>query len=230
MGSGQERACVIIPVYNEATVVRGVVEEVLSAFSNVIVVDDGSLDGSAEILASTGATLVRHPFNMGQGAALQTGIERALLDRDVEYFVTFDSDGQHRVEDALAMVNELSDGDVDIVLGSRFLSENPSMPALKRVSLRFARMVMNVATGIHLTDAHNGLRVFNRRFAESLHLHESGMAHASEIVSHVARGNFRYREWPVEIAYTEYSVAKGQPLTNGVNILFDMMFDAFRRK
>ena len=128
------------------------------------------------------------------------------------------------------MVQELSAGDVDIVLGSRFLSENPSMPALKRVSLRFARVVMNAATGLHLTDAHNGLRAFNRRFAESLHLQESGMAHASEIVSHVARGGFRYREWPVEIAYTEYSMAKGQPLTNGVNILFDMMFDAFRRK
>ena len=230
MGSRQERACVIIPVYNEATVVRGVVEGVLSAFSNVIVVDDGSSDGSAETIVPTSATLVRHPFNMGQGAALQTGIERALLERDVEYFVTFDSDGQHRVEDAVAMVHELSAGDVDIVLGSRFLSENPSMPALKRISLRFARSVMNATTGLHLTDAHNGLRAFNRRFAESLHLQESGMAHASEIVSHVARGNFRYREWPVEIDYTEYSVAKGQPLTNGVNILFDMMFDAFRRK
>ena len=104
------------------------------------------------------------------------------------------------------------------------------MPALKRVSLRFARMVMNSATGLDLTDAHNGRRVFSRRFAESLHLQESGMSHASEIVSHVARGDFRYREWPVEIDYTEYSEAKGQPLTNGVNILFDMVFDAFRRK
>ena len=230
MGSDQARACVIIPVYNEAAVVKSVVEGVLAAFSNVIVVDDGSSDGSPAIVASTGATLVRHPFNLGQGAALQTGIERALREPGVEYFVTFDSDGQHRVEDAVAMVQALSAGEVDILLGSRFLSDNPTIPALKRVALRFARLVMNAATGLRLTDAHNGLRAFNRSFAESLQLRESGMAHASEIVSHVARGGFRYREWPVEIAYTEYSVGKGQPLTNGVNILFDMVFDAFRRK
>lgn len=230
MGSDHDRTCVIIPVYNEATVLRDVLDRVLDAFPNVIVVDDGSSDASAQVVAATAATLVRHPFNMGQGAALQTGIERALREPDIEYFVTFDSDGQHRVEDAVAMVHELSAGDVDIVLGSRFLTDNPGIPALKRISLRVARLVMNAATGLHLTDAHNGLRAFNRRFAESLHLHESGMAHASEIVSYVAGGGFRYREWPVHIDYTEYSLAKGQPLANGVNILFDMVFDAFRRK
>ncbi len=230
MGSELDRACVIIPVYNEAAVLRGVVEGVLAAFPKVVVVDDGSTDGSAEIVASTKATFVRHPFNLGQGAALQTGVERALLDEQVAYFVTFDSDGQHRVEDAVAMVHELSTGEYDIVLGSRFLTDHAEIPALKRISLRFARLVMNAATGLRLTDAHNGLRAFDRRFAESLHLRESGMAHASEIISHVAEGGFRYREWPVKIAYTEYSVGKGQPLTNGVNILFDMVFDAFRRK
>jgi hypothetical protein len=222
--------CVIVPVYNEATVVGDVVEKLLERFPNVVTVDDGSTDGTAAVLAATGTTLVRHPFNMGQGAALQTGIERALLDADFNYFVTFDSDGQHRVEDAEAMVNVLREGDVDVVLGSRFLGHSVGMPPLKRFSLHLARWLMNVTTGTHLTDAHNGLRAFNRRFAEGLHLRENGMAHASEIVSYVAHGGFRYREWPVEITYTEYSIAKGQSLTNGINILFDMMFGAFRRK
>ena len=222
--------CVVVPVFNEGTVVRSVVDEILTQFCRVVVVDDGSTDGSSELLRATSAILVRHPVNLGQGAALQTGIEAGLRDPEVEYFVTFDSDGQHRVSDAVSMVRALRGGEVDVVLGSRFLGDSSGIPLSKRLSLGLVRWLMNLTTGMRLTDAHNGLRAFNRRFARSLHLQENGMAHASEIVSQVARGSFDYREWPVQIAYTAYSVGKGQPLMNGVNILFDMIFDASRRK
>jgi hypothetical protein len=131
---------------------------------------------------------------MGQGASLQTGLERGLMDTRIRYFITFDSDGQHSGDDVLAMVEVLRSEDVDVVLGSRFLDERSEVPPSKQVALLFARGLMNLTTGIHLTDAHNGLRAFNRRFAASLHIRESGMAHASEIVTHVARGGFTYRE------------------------------------
>lgn len=221
---------IIVPVFNEERVVREVLADLLTTFPRIIAVDDGSLDDSATEIVAAGAVLVRHPVNLGQGAALQTGIERALLYPEVRYLVTFDSDGQHDPADALGMVELMRAEPVDIVLGSRFLDDRSNVPASKRIALALARFSVNASTGLRLTDAHNGLRAFSRRFAETLHLRENGMAHASEIVGAVAASGLAYREFPVHIAYTEYSVAKGQSIVNGVNILFDSFIGAFRRK
>jgi glycosyltransferase involved in cell wall biosynthesis len=114
---------VIIPVYNESKVIEDVVSNFLGSFKHVICVDDGSSDGSASAIAKTDAYLVEHPINMGQGAALQTGIEFARQIEEAVYFVTFDADGQHRLEDAQAMIKEIKSGKYDIILGSRFLGE-----------------------------------------------------------------------------------------------------------
>ena len=123
-----EDVWVIIPVYNEAPVIADVVEGLLPRFPHVVCVDDGSRDGSAELIFATPAHLVRHPVNLGQGAALQTGLEYALLQPGAEYFVTFDADGQHRVEDAEALVRTVKDGVADVALGSRFLTEPERVP------------------------------------------------------------------------------------------------------
>lgn len=216
--------CIMIPVYNEAQVVVEVVEKVLAEYPFVVCVDDGSSDGSAERLAATAAVLVRHPVNLGQGAALQTGISFGLLDPSVRSFVTYDADGQHQLSDVRRMLDRLGQGDVDIVFGSRFLDERTEVGRAKRLVLKLAVAYMNKTSGLHLSDAHNGLRVFDRRVAEALDLQQNGMAHASEIVSTVARHGFRYAEEPVHILYTAYSRSKGQSLLNSVNILFDLLF------
>ena len=117
----RESVFVIIPVYNEAKVIRDVVKSVLRVFPNVVCVDDGSIDATAAEIAKTKAHLVKHPVNIGQGGALQTGLEYALLYPAAKYFITFDADGQHRISDAEAMVRELQKGEYDIILGSRFM-------------------------------------------------------------------------------------------------------------
>lgn len=216
--------CVVIPVFDEEQVIAGVVEGVLAVFDNVVCVDDGSTDGSAAAILGTGARLVQHPINLGQGAALQTGIEFALADPTVSYVVTFDADGQHRVEDAAAMVDVLRAGDVDVVFGSRFLDDRTDVSSVKRLVLKMAVRYTNATTGLSLTDAHNGLRALTRDAAARIRITHNGMAHASEIVSQVAAAKLRYREVPVEVVYTDYSRAKGQSLWNSVNILFDLMF------
>jgi glycosyltransferase involved in cell wall biosynthesis len=213
---------VVIPVFNECTVIGAVVEEVLRTFPNVVCVDDGSTDGSAAAIRATGAHLVQHPINLGQGAALQTGLDYACRRQGAEFFVTFDADGQHRVEDAERMVAVARSGDADVVLGSRFLDDVGEVPLLKRVVLRVAATTSRSARQLHLTDAHNGLRVFTRPVVESLHISMNGMAHASEIVNRLAASDWRVREVPVSILYTDYSKSKGQSLVNGVNILFDL--------
>jgi glycosyltransferase involved in cell wall biosynthesis len=212
----------VIPVFNEQAVIAGVVEEVLRTFPNVVCVDDGSSDSSVAAIRSTGAHLVRHPINLGQGAALQTGLTYARARAGSQLFVTFDADGQHRVEDAATMVDVARVGDADVVLGSRFLEDAAEVPLLKRIVLRIAAATSRSARQLKLTDAHNGLRVFTRPVVESLQISMNGMAHASEIVNRLAASDWRVREVPVSILYTDYSKSKGQSLVNGVNILFDL--------
>jgi glycosyltransferase involved in cell wall biosynthesis len=217
-----EDVWVIIPVYNEAPVIAGVVEGLLPRFPHVVCVDDGSRDGSADQIFATLAHLVRHPVNLGQGAALQTGLEYALMQPGAEFFVTFDGDGQHRVEDAETMVRTVRDGVADVAMGSRFLTERGRVPWLKRVLLKIVASMSPAARRLRLTDAHNGLRVLNRAAASGLKITMNGMAHASEIVAYLARSRLTVVEVPVTVLYTDYAKENGQSLINGVNILFDL--------
>lgn len=209
-------------MYNEASVVGEVVKGLLPAFPNVVCVDDGSSDGSQEIARGAGAVVVQHPINLGQGAALQTGIEYALQDPELGCIVTFDADGQHRVEDARHMADRVLSDEADIVLGSRFLDGRTQLAPAKRVVLRVAAMQSRLSTGLPLTDAHNGLRAFNPYVARSLNLTQNRMAHASELVNKIAKLAPRWVEHPVEIVYTDYSRSKGQSLLNSVNIVAEL--------
>jgi glycosyltransferase involved in cell wall biosynthesis len=210
-------------MYNEATVVGSVIEGLLPVFPNVVCIDDGSSDGSPEVARAAGAVVVQHPINLGQGAALQTGITYALQDPRMETVVTFDADGQHRVADAKLMVERIESGEADIVLGSRFLDDRTKLTTAKRLVLRTAAAQMRIATGMDLSDAHNGLRALNRHVASQIDLTQNRMAHASELVHQIAKMQTRYVEHPVEIIYTDYSKAKGQSLLNSVNILAELL-------
>lgn len=211
-------------MYNEASVVGGVIEGLLKEFPHVVCVDDGSTDGSQSTARRAGAVVVQHPVNLGQGAALQTGIEFALQDPEIDCIVTFDADGQHRVEDAKAMASRIRTGEADIVLGSRFLDGRTKLSPAKRLVLRTAAIQSRLATGMALTDAHNGLRAIGPEVARKIHLTQNRMAHASEFIHQVAEIKPRWVEHPVEILYTDYSKAKGQSLLNSVNIIADLLF------
>ena len=214
----------VVPLYNEAQVVREVIEDARRTFPHVVVVDDGSRDDSAAQAEAAGAVVVRHPINLGQGAALQTGIRYVLERTDARYLITFDADGQHSVADAVAMVAAARKENLAIVLGSRFLKGPSPVGWLKRLVLATAAVVASRTTGMHLTDAHNGLRLLRRDAAEHLNLRQNRMAHASEIIRQLGATGLPWREFPVHIAYTEYSKAKGQSLLNSVNILVDLIF------
>ena len=213
---------IVVPAYNEATVIGDVVSELRSVFGNVVVVDDGSLDGIAAAALAAGAHVVPHPVNLGQGAAIQTGVEYARSRPGARMFATFDADGQHRVADVVAMIDRLTAANLDIVIGTRFAAGPPSrIPLLKRIVLRCAVALSPVNRRLRLTDAHNGLRVFNKTVADGLNLTMNGMSHAGEFIALIDENGWRVAEQPVEILYTDYSMSKGQPLLNGVNILFD---------
>lgn len=214
----------IVPVYNETPVLFSTLEPLIRKGYAVVVVDDGSTDGSWETISKLPVYALRHPINLGQGAALQTGMTFAFL-RGAEAVVHFDADGQHSLQNAEELLEPVLRGEADVVLGSRFLrvEDKKAVPFLKRVLLRFAIFVNWFMTGLLLTDAHNGLRVLNRAAAQKIFLLENGYAHASEIIHQIRRLKLRYMEKPTRIRYSKYSRAKGQPIWNAVNIFIDLL-------
>ncbi|MGW4100514.1 glycosyltransferase family 2 protein [Mycobacterium sp. NPDC004974] len=212
---------IIIPAFNEASIIGDVISDVRSVFPNVVCVDDGSRDDTADMAFAAGAHVVPHPVNLGQGAAIQTGVEYARSRPGARVFATFDADGQHQVKDVIRMIDRLDSDNADLVVGTRFAGTVTHVPPVKRVILRAAAFLSPQSRSLGLTDAHNGLRVFNKTVADALNLTMNGMSHAGEFIALAAENHWRVAEEPVEILYTDYSKSKGQPLLNGVNIVFD---------
>lgn len=220
---------IIIPVYNEAAVIAQTIHNVLQAGYNVIVVDDGSTDGTPDIIRKFPVHCIFHPVNIGQGAALQTGMDFARM-RQATAVVHFDADGQHKPDDIEQLLSPVLSGECDVAVGSRFLKKDKTnIPLSRKVFLRMARYINWMVTGILLSDAHNGLRALNSHALETIYITENRMAHASEIVWLIKKHGLRYKEVPVTIEYTAYSMQKGQSLWNSINIIFDILFKKINR-
>lgn len=216
---------VVVPAFNEGPAIAGVLDQLAGLHCNVVVVDDGSSDGTAKEVLAHPVTLLRHVANLGQGAALQTGISYALRFPDTRFIVTFDADGQHDVRDIPRLLAPLKDGSHDVVLGSRFLESDSAvnMRISKRALLRSAVAFTRLTTSLGVTDTHNGLRAFTADAAARVAIRQNRMAHASDLLSQIAALGLRWCEVPVSIRYTPYSLSKGQSLLESVNILWDMV-------
>lgn len=211
-----------MPAFNEKGPVYDTVCAVKRIFDNVVVVDDHSSDTTSDLAVSAGAVVLRHPINLGQGAALQTGIDYALA-RGATEIVTFDSDGQHDPADALKMLSRLRSEGVDIVLGSRFRGQAVGITSSKQMLLKLATVYTRFATGLDVTDTHNGLRVLDRVAAQTIRIRQNRMAHASEILKAISDHKLAFVEEPCSITYSAYSKAKGQRMTGAFTILADLI-------
>jgi glycosyltransferase involved in cell wall biosynthesis len=213
---------VVIAAFNEARVIGHVVGDVARCGCRTVVIDDGSADETAEAASCGGANaVIRHPVNLGQGAALQTGIDYAMA-QGADILVTFDADGQHRAADIESLVRALGAAQADFALGSRFLGRSIGLPLARALVLRVATYFTRLTTGLRLSDTHNGLRAMTRRGAGMIRLRQNRMAHASEILGQIAASGLPYVEVPVSIEYSAYSLAKGQKLGDALMILLDL--------
>jgi polyprenyl-phospho-N-acetylgalactosaminyl synthase len=212
---------VVVAAYNEAAHVGRVAAELMRDGWTVVVVDDGSRDGTAAAARGGGARVLRHPFNLGPGAALQTGIDHAVA-AGAAAIVTFDADGQHCAADVHGLLAAL-DGGADIAVGSRFLGRIDGASTARRTFLRAAVTVSNKLSGVRFSDSHCGIRAFRAAVAPALRLRQAGMAHASELLAHIRRHGLRAVEVPVTVRYTEYSRSKGQSSLQAIRILFDVV-------
>lgn len=218
----------VVPAYNEGDAVVDVLHECLRHVDRVVLVDDASSDGTSLRAARPGIDVLRHPVNLGQGAALQTGILHALA-HGATHVVTLDADGQHDPSQIARMFAEMDAAGADVALGSRFKGEAIGMPPVRRLVLRLAVLFTRATTGLDVTDCHNGFRVFTASAARQLRIRQNRMAHASEILEEIARKRMPYVEVPVTIRYTDYSKAKGQSSFNSFNILLDLILHWLRK-
>ncbi|MBI2564798.1 glycosyltransferase family 2 protein [Candidatus Woesearchaeota archaeon] len=211
---------IIIPAFNEGLSIESVITKIQKkGYKNIVVVDDGSKDNTAQI-ASRYTTTLRHIVNRGQGASLQTGIKYSL-EKGADTIITFDADGQHSPEDIPKLINALKEYNVDIALGSRFLKKNKT-PLIRKLFLKTGAIIIRFMYDIKLTDSHNGLRALTRRAAETIKIKSNGMEHASEILEQIKLKKLSYVEVPVTIEYTNYSIKHGQSTLNAFRILFKM--------
>jgi glycosyltransferase involved in cell wall biosynthesis len=209
---------IIVPAYNEGPRLTDSLEALCRRFQQIVLVDDGSEDDTAEVADRFQIHRVRHLINRGQGAAIRTGLDYALT-RGAKLMVTFDADGQHSVEDIESISALLLTGEVDVTLGSRFLGSTDGMPWSRRIILKVGVLFTRMFSRIHVTDTHNGLRGFSRTAAQTIQITEDDYAHASEILDEVCRHKLAFREVPVRIRYSASTLAKGQTSWNALRIV-----------
>lgn len=216
------RFLVLIPAYNEEKKIGPIIKEIINNNWEVVVIDDASSDDTINVSLASGARVLSHFINRGQGAALKTGIEYALS-KGYESVVFFDADGQMMVSEIKKFANLLSTGEFDVILGSRFIGRVENIPFAKEIVLKMALVFSRLLTGLKLTDVHNGFQGWNRSGLEKISLIQDRQAYASEILNEIAGKKLKYKEIPVTIKYTDYSKGKGQSIFNAVNILWDLI-------
>ena len=214
---------VIVPAYNEEKVIKETISNLLKKFSNVIVVDDGSTDGTFNEIKDLDVKILHHEINLGVGAAVQTGFEYVSMIHSAHAVITFDADGQHSVKDAESMAKEVMMSDADIIFGTRFPKFARNIPLVKRIALKIITKITDFMTGVSLSDAHNGLKAFKASALRNLELNFSAYSYESELITQVSKKKLKYTEMPTDIKYTNYSIKKGQKLSNGLLIIEDLL-------
>jgi glycosyltransferase involved in cell wall biosynthesis len=216
---------IVIPAYNEEKVIADVINDIRSAgYGNILVVDDGSKDDTFERAKETGATALRHRLNRGKGAATKTGIEAAKLE-DADIIVTMDGDGQHNPADIAKLIEPIIRNHCDVVLGTRL--KNPEgMPWYKILHNHIGNAIVWYLYGLWVSDSQSGFRAYSRHAAEVINTRTDRYEYDSEVIREIYKYKLKYKEVPIEVRYTEYSMSKShkQSLLNGAKTLYRMLF------
>ena len=214
---------IVIPVYNEerhiGEVLRNIKKE---GYTNIIVVNDGSEDYTSEIAKKEkGILVIDHSINCGPGAAIQTGIKKALsLHADI--IVAYDGDGQHDPKDLKRVLAPVESKKADVSLGSRFLKKN-KIPYLRRGFNYLGNIITFIISGLWVSDSQSGFKAFSRSAAQKISIETSGYEFCSEIIWKIAENKLSYKEVPIHVYYTKDSLAKGQSFANGEKTFFKLI-------
>ena len=216
-----------IPIYNEAATIGAVIDGVLPHVDEILVVDDGSTDGGAELASQHGAEVTAHDRNRGKGVALQTALRWAKAQPAISELVLVDGDGQHDPDDVPRLVGELRQRNLDILVGSRFLGQN-NAPLYRLFGLHVLTASAGLGSGIYVTDSQSGFRVLSRPAIDRLELTEGAFAVESEMLFEAAAKDLRVAETP--IAIRSAGPARRSPVVHGVSVLLRTILMTARRR
>lgn len=215
------KICCIIPAYQESQHIAQVVQTARRYADCVIVVDDGSLDATGDIAVKSGALVVRHPTNLGKGAALRTGFRKAIQN-DCGIIITLDGDGQHNPHSVPRFVKEIQLEGIDVVVGSRFTTFAEKMPFFRKLSNLFTTKLLRIFFRIPTTDSQSGYRAFTRRVLETIRVRDNGFAAETEILIDAQRAGFQISEVAVATHYgdEESKIRASRDIARWLSTLF----------
>ena len=219
------RVCVVVPAYNEATVIGEVVKSAREVFLkskkaydiDIVVVNDGSKDETANEAKKGGAIVINHILNSGAGSATLTGLAYARQ-HNYDIAATMDADGQHAPDDVLEGIKSIDQGNADLLIGSRLI-DSRGMSKIKVLGNKGLSLFTYLLFGINVTDSQSGLRIFSKRAIDGLQWKSTGYEFCSEMIWRAKQARMNVSEYPIKAIYTDYSRAKGQNNWNAINIV-----------
>lgn len=214
-----DKTFIVIPAKNEGDRIGKVLDALVEKnYNNVIVVDDGSTDGTAEIAkAYKNVTLINHVINLGPGASTMTGIKYAVR-QGASIIITIDADNQHNCNDIEPLIKKQLESKADVVIGSRFMKSN-DIPFMRIVYNKIGNIVSYLFTGIYLSDSQSGMKAISGNFADFLEISQNGFEFCIEIIKNAKEFNAKIVEIPIDVRYTPDTMRKGQNLGNGFTML-----------
>ena len=206
-----------IPAFNEEKHLPQILTELKEITNSIIVCDDGSTDDTSIIAKKFGAEVIKHKKNLGYGSAIKS-IFQAASEINSDVLVTFDADGQHRIEDINKVLQPIKDEEADIVIGSRFLNNNNDVPGYRKIGIKLITQVTNASIKKHFTDSQSGFRAYKKQVLDSIVLTEQGMGISTEILIKASEKKFRITEIPIKILY-EGDTSTHNPVSHGTSVL-----------
>jgi glycosyltransferase involved in cell wall biosynthesis len=207
-----------IPAFNEEKNIAAVVVKLKEKYDHVLICDDGSSDMTQTIASSLGAIVVKHPKNLGYGAAIKTIFDEARkIDGDI--LVTFDADGQHQISEIDSVLKPIFEDQADIVIGSRFLGKTKDLPKYRKIGIKTITSLTNTLTGSNITDAQSGFRAYSKKVLNEISPTESGMGISTEILIKCSKKQMRIFEVPITITYEDNTPSQ-EPISHGTSVVF----------
>lgn len=206
-----------IPAYNEEEKIASIILKLQKIANKIIVCNDGSSDMTGQIAESLGAIVITHPKNMGYGAGIRSIFLKAK-EIQADILVTFDADGQHRIEDIQPVIEPILEDKADIVIGSRFLEKNEQMPEYRRLGIKIITKLTNASMNDSLTDSQSGFRAYNKKVLNDIVPSDFGMGVSTEILIKASKKEFRIAEVPIIVSY-EGKTSTHHPVSHGVSVI-----------